>query len=149
MTSTLNRVSQPRSRPMFNVRAVVSLLDVSEDAVIRLVECGDLLWAFNVASRTDTAREIRILPACVAGYMEKIPFQADWGEVWRLLFPGSGREITAKEIYRALNISSMHLYGLAKQGLIGPCSGWRRGIYGQGRFESAAVAQFLKARRVE
>jgi hypothetical protein len=148
-------VSQPttptrqRSKPLLPVRAVISILDKNEDQVLRLVEEGQLAWAWDV--RLDTKRgrnkELRILPACVADYLRGQPCALEWTDVLRLLLPHDEPVILSKDITRVLNVSGNHTFHLASRKLISPCSTWRRGRGGCAHFTAQSFVEFLQARR--
>jgi hypothetical protein len=148
-------VSQPaamprtRSKPLLPVRGVMSLLDRDEDAVLRLVEAGSLLWAFDVALDTKhgCSKELRILPASVADFLRGQQSSLEWAEVLRSLLPHDERVILSKDITRILNISSTHFYHLARRRLLVPCSTWRRGRGGCGHFTTESFVAFLRLRR--
>jgi hypothetical protein len=138
-----------RSKPMLGVRAVMSLVDLTEDQVLSLVEEGRLAWAFSMAldPKPGRNRELRILPASVSAYLRGERCSLEWPDVLRLLLPHDEPVILSKDIYRVLNVCSTHLYALARRKLIVPCSTWRRGPGGGGRFTTKSFIEFLKARR--
>ena len=138
------------SKPLLPIRALTSILDKNEDQVLRLIEDGRLAFAWNVAldPKRARSRELRILPAAVTDYMRGQPCSLDWPAVLRLLLPHDEPVILSKEITRVLNISGSHFYHLARRKLLGPCSTWRRGRGGCGRFTAASFTKFLKERRV-
>jgi hypothetical protein len=139
-----------RSKPLLPVRGVMSLVDKSEDQVLRLIEDGQLAWAFDVAldPKRGRNRELRILPAAVSAYLRGQTCSLDWSDVLPLLLPHDGPVILSKDITRILNVCGTHTYALARRKLIIPCSTWRRGRGGCGRFTSKSFIEFLKARRV-
>jgi hypothetical protein len=139
-----------RSKPLLPVRGVMSLIDRDEDQVLRLIEEGELAFAFDVASDPERGRnrELRILPACVADYLRGQTSALEWADVLRLLLPHDEPILLGTEITRILNVCPTHTYALARRKLITPCSSWRRGRGGCGRFTAASFTKFLKARRV-
>jgi hypothetical protein len=126
----------------------MSLVDKNEDQVLRLIEDGSLLWAFDVALDTKHGRrkDLRILPACVADYLRGQESSLEWADVLRLLMP-EGPVILSKNITRVLNISSTHLYNLARRKQMVPLSTWRSGPGGCARFPARNFVKFLKSRR--
>jgi hypothetical protein len=137
-----------RSKPLLPVRGVMSLIDVDEDQVLRMVEEGELDWAWDVSSDPKRAhsKELRILPACVAAHLRGESRSLEWADVLRLLVP-EGPVILSKNISRILNVSSTHLYNLARRKQIVPCSSWRSGPDGCARFPVKSLVQFLQTRR--
>jgi hypothetical protein len=138
-----------RSKPLLPVRGVMSLIDQTEDQVLSLIEDGQLAWAWDVAldPRLGRARELRILPAAVAEYLRGRTCSLEWPAVLSLLLPHDKPLILGTEISRVLNCCCTHTYALARRKLIVPCSTWRRGPGGAGRFRTDSFVQFLKDRR--
>jgi hypothetical protein len=127
----------------------MSLIDASEDQVLRLIEDGQLAWAFDVAldPKRGRNRELRILPASVSAYLRGQTCELEWADVLRLLLPHDEPVILSKDITRILNVCGTHTYHLASRKLIVPCSTWRRGRGGCGQFTANSFVEFLKARR--
>jgi hypothetical protein len=132
------------------MRGVVSIVDKGEDQVLELIEEGKLAWAWNVALdlKRGRRRELRILPRCVADYLRGQTCSLEWADVLRLLLPHDEPVILSRDIIRVLNISSTHLYNLARRKQMVPCSTWRSGPNGCARFPAKNFVGFLKARRV-
>jgi hypothetical protein len=131
-------------------RALCSLIDKPQRQVIQLIESGDLAWCWDVSlnPKRSRKRELRILPAAVAGYMSGRPCSLSFDEVLRLLLPHEGPEILSTDIGRVLNITGEHCYALARRKMILPCSRWHRGRGGAARFTAESFVRFLKTRRV-
>ena|ERR1035437_6704982 len=139
-----------RSKPLLPVRGVVSIIDKSEDQVLALIEEGKLAWAWDVALaiRRGHRREIRVLPATIADFLRGHTCSLEWADVLRLLLPHDEPVILSSDIIRVLNISSTHLYALARRKQLAPCSTWRSGPRGGAQFPTKNFVGFLKARRV-
>jgi hypothetical protein len=135
---------------MLPIRACISLLDRNEDQVLSLIEEGKLPWVFDVAldPKRGRNRELRILPAAVADYLRGKECSLEWADVLSLVLPHDRPEILSRDITRILNVSGTHTYHLARQKLLVPCSAWRRGRGGCGRFTAGSFTKFLKDRRV-
>jgi hypothetical protein len=127
----------------------MSLVDKNEDQVLRLIEDGSLVWAFDVAldPKRGRRRELRVLPAAVADYLRGQSCGLEWADVLRLLLPHDEPVILSREITRILNVCSTHTYHLARRKLITPRSTWRRGRGGCARFAADSFVEFLKLRR--
>jgi hypothetical protein len=138
-----------RSKPLLPVRGVMSLVDLNEDQVLSLIEEGQIAWAWGVRlnPKRGRNRELRILPAAVSAYLRGQTCELEWADVLRLLLPHDEPVILSKDIYRVLNICRTHLYALARRKLIIPCSTWRRGRGGCGRFTTKSFVEFLRSRR--
>jgi hypothetical protein len=142
-------VSRARSKPLLPVRGVMSLIDQNEDQVLRLIEDGQLAWAFDMSLDTKRghSKELRILPAAVLEYMRGRTCSLEWPAVLSLLLPPDEPIILGTEITRVINCCSTHIYALARRKLITPCSSWRRGRGGSARFVAKSFVDFLKSRR--
>ena len=138
-----------RSKPLLPVRAVMGLIDLNDDQVLALIEDGQLAWAFDVRldPKRGRKRELRILPAAVSAYLRGERCSLEWSDVLPLLLPHDEPVILSRDITRVLNVSGTHTYNLASRKLIVPCSTWRRGPGGCGRFTTKSFIEFLKARR--
>lgn len=126
-----------------------SLIDKPQRQVIQLIESGDLTFCWDVSlnPKRSRKRELRILPATVAEYLQGRTCSLTFDDVLRLLLP-PGPEVLSKDIVRVLNITGEHCYALARRKVIVPCSRWRRGRGGCARFTAESVVLFLKTRRV-
>jgi hypothetical protein len=142
-------VPRQRSKPLFPIRALTSLLDLDEDQVKSKIENGELAWAWDVAldPRRARSKELRILPACVAAYMRSQTCSLQWPDVLRMLLPHDEPVLLSKDIARILNISSTQTYNFARGKVISPCSTWRVGPKGCARFPVKSFVEFLKTRR--
>jgi hypothetical protein len=138
-----------RSKPLLPVRGVMSLLDKNEDEVLRLIEDGQLAWAFDVAldPKRGRNRELRILPAAVSAYLRGQTCELELADVLWMVLPHDEPVILSRDITRILNVCGTHTYALVRRKLIVPCSTWRRGRGGCGRFTTKSFIEFLKARR--
>lgn len=138
-----------RSKSLLPLSAVMCLVDKNKDQVLRLIDDGSLLWVWNVSLEPTGARgtTLRVLPACVADHLRGRACQLDWEGVLRLLIPDNEPVLLSKEITRILNVSSEHVYNLARRKLIAPLSTWHRGRGGCARFAAKSFFEFLKIRR--
>ena len=138
-------VTERRTR-LLPIRGVMPILDKDEDQVLRLIEEGQLRWAWNVALSKDRgAMELRVLPQAVGDFMAGRPCKIEFEEVVNALAHGETETITAKEIDAALNVSRLHVYDLIGAGHL-KASGWRRGPGGSARVSLASFLRFLRQR---
>jgi hypothetical protein len=126
------------------IRAATAILDLGEDAVLRQIEEGQLLWAFNVALRKDCrAKELRIFPQCVgdslAGRESRIQFE----DVVQALTRGERDTMPASEVAAGINCSSTQIYNLIRSGQLKVRGGWRTGPGGSARVSVASFVKFL------
>lgn len=61
----------PSGRSLVPLEAVMVLADRDEDAVLALIDNGQLRWAYNIASPGSERREIRILRSSVLSYLDR------------------------------------------------------------------------------
>jgi hypothetical protein len=120
-------------------------VDKNEDRVLELIEDGSLAWAFDV-SIVRKRRELRILPAAVASYLQGHTCELKWADVLGLLLPDA-TTILASEITRMLNVCCDHTYHLIDRKQIVACPTRRRGPGGSARVPSKSFTQFLQQRR--
>ena len=154
MNSVAEPVSVPsgmprRSKPLLPLRGICSLIDRNEDQTLRLIEEGQIAFAWDFALDPSRARakELRILPAAVSDYMRGQPCSLRWADVLALVAPDDGPEVLSTQIMRALNVSGEHVYNLARRKVLVPCSTWRRGRGGHARFPRQTFIDFLEERR--
>ena len=154
MTTAVEPVSQPatarrkKSKPLLPVRGAASILDKTAEQVLRMVEEGQLAWAWDVALDPERGhtKELRILPACVADYLKGRPCELASEEVLGLLLP-EGLTMLASQIMRVLNVSGDHAYHLLDRKKIVACSTRRRGPGGSARVPAKSFIHFLEERR--
>ena len=155
MTAIAEPVSTPapatrlRSKPLLPLRGVCSLVDKDEDEVLKLIESGEIAWAFDVAlaQKRGRKRELRILPAAVADYLKRRKCNLDWEAVCDLLRP-DGPTIRVNKLAQILNVSADHVYHCVERRQIIACPSRRKGPGGSGRVATANFIKFLQKRRV-
>ena len=148
----MNATIQPpaaRGRPLLPVCGVVSLLDKDEDQVLRMVDEGDLLWAWDVALQPERARrkELRVLPECVEDHLAGRKCRLEWPDVLGLILPHDRTVLETGEIERPLNVSGTHVFALARRRCLKVARKGRVGPGGSMRVTAFSFVQFLKARR--
>jgi len=96
-----------RGRPLLPIRGVMSILDRSEDAILAMLDEGQLLWAWNLA--LDPARSRRkalhVLPACVDDVQSGRECRLEKEEVLKLLLPHNGQFLLATDLQHCLNVT--------------------------------------------
>lgn len=60
----------PNGRPMFHLKAVVTILDLREDDVLALIETGELSWAWDIRSRDAERRDVRVWRDSVLSFLD-------------------------------------------------------------------------------
>ena len=141
-------MARQRSKPLLPIRALTSILDKDEDRVLHLIEEGELAWSWDVILDPKRARskDLRVLPKCVADYLNGRKCELKWPEVFGLLLPDAPT-ILASEITRILNVSCDHTYHLIDRNQIVACSTRRPGPGGSARVPAKSFIQFLQQRR--
>lgn len=141
-------IRRAKGQPLLPVRGVCSLLSVDEDVVVRLIESGDLLWAWNFGSTNCRQREIRILPAAVSARMRSRECGLDWDAVLPMVLPAIDGKLNSTELRIAFNVSQTHLSHLAERREIRIVTPGRTGPGGVAWFTAESVVEFLKSRRM-
>jgi len=141
-------------RPLMSIAAVCWRLDCGPDKVLRLIEDGDLLFAWNIASSNTRQRIPRVLTECVEDFISKRsrPFKsedAEWNYCAGLIFPVEPI-LSARDLTRTLNCGRQHALDLIREKHFTPVRGYRcrRGPGGSPRIHTASVAAWLKSRRL-
>jgi hypothetical protein len=137
-----------RQQPMLPIRGVVSLLDRDEDAVLRLIEDGDLLWAFDVALQPKRARKkaLRVLPQAVDDYRAGRKCALQWPDVQRLLLAGGEQTMPSPSCVRLMNVCQAHVAALLRHRELLVCKDGRRGRGGAALVWTYSFTDFLKRR---
>ena len=138
-----------RAKPLLCLCGVRSLAGKNEDQVLRLLEEGQILWAFDLSLKPQKSRkELRVLPAAVADYLLGRTCSLEWPQVFNLILPCHKQALITGEITLALNISGSHLSALAERKQVKQLSAGGHGPGRAARFSTESVIEFLKARRV-
>lgn len=162
MTTPARATPLPRlefMRPLVSVNTASAVLDRDARRVMELIECGQLRWAFNLATEINTAKTIRILVHSLrdfqAGQLSKTP-EMDFAAVIKIVFPmvppprfGVVRKIVENTLGRRLNVKSDLIKGLVAAGHLRliPGSKTHRGPGGSPSLAFDSVVEFLEARR--
>lgn len=148
-TGQRGREGRALTKPLLPVRGVVSLIDRDEDAVLKLLEIGDIGWAWDLSleGRLGRTKEIRVLPAAVADYMMGRPCAMEWTEVLQMLLPAGVHTLRTPRVTRLLNISFTHLFSLGRRKLIRSVGTWGPGPAGAANWDTQSIVNFLQARR--
>ncbi len=134
---------------MFPIRGLVALLDKNEDQVLRLVEDGDLLWAFDLSLIPERARskELRVLAQCAHDYLAGRKSELEWENVARLVLPHDEPILTSLEIQRSCNVSCAHVTALIRRRQLECVSKGHTGPKGSARVTASSFTNFLERRR--
>ncbi len=140
--------ARQRQRPLIPIRGMVSVLDRNENAVLRLIDEGELRWAWNVALQPDRAwkKALRVLPQCVDDYRAGRKCDLAWAEVQRLLLAGGEKTVQSIEVVRLLNVCQSHVAALLRREELLLCRKGRHGRGGTALIWSYSFTNFLKRR---
>lgn len=181
ITTSANTLSQPTStmpsqlqlkirdvrysRPTMGVETARGVLDITEDAVIQLIERG-AFWAWDISAPGARRRMLRILSASVSAMTHDravelledqlalvTPFPATAEAAIALVMSGVPKDkpfVTAKDIKRALNFGRTHMNDLVDAGALPELAGTTRrpGPNGHAVIHRDAFVAFLKDRLV-
>lgn len=142
-------------RPLLSIETFRSLTDeLSEDDILNEIIDGRIKWAFNLAGAGASRSYVRIWNRSVLGWFDR-EFQQtdDLSEVINHILPARSlvtRALTAREVIRACNVTSSHIYNLIRDGLLkeSPGSSIHRGPSGGAIVTRASAVQFLTTRRM-
>jgi hypothetical protein len=153
-TSPTKPASAIAPRPLMGIGAVCWRLDLGEDDVLGMIECGRLAYAWNIAADSTRAREMRVLTESVSEFIlgnvrQPDDSPAEWSRVLSMVLP-ERPVIFGTELSRSLNCSSTHIMNLVTRRAIQTVPGtrWGTGPSGSPQIERASIESFLKQRRV-
>lgn len=117
----------PARRPLVPLEALVTLLDRDVDDIIALINLARLEYAWDIACKDTTRREIRVWRGSVMTHMEN-PLEAVLSkktvdEILESLFPHTRDIIRSPELERMFSCSQPHVTRLINDGLI-EATGW-------------------------
>ena len=143
-------------RPLVSVWTAVAILDKSEDAVLSLIEGGEIRWAWNIGlSTVHGKRDVRILAANLQDFITgaPVPRLADAEEfkfVMSFIFPSQYSRITACSFARALNCGSEHALHLMRAGAVRAVKGavCRSAKGGSPQLTYESILIFFQTRRI-
>ena len=96
--------------PLVGIETCKSVLAVSEDRVLALVDSGDLRFAFNLAAPGARARTVRVLSLSLIDLAKGSKSQpSDVQDAIKYIQPGSSVHIPAAQLARSWNVSGTHV----------------------------------------
>ncbi len=150
-------------RPLVPIEAVMVILDRNEDDLLRLVEEGELEFAFDISSAGAARREVRIyresllryraqsFRASLAPVRSDIPAQESRGLlhcITAILPQHSNMILTAVELARCWSCSSSHVQRLIADGALADASPEGRKLTNTRSVTCASAEAFLTRRRI-
>lgn len=137
-----------RVRPLLTVRGMVSLIVQNEDRCLGLIESGELRWAWNVALEPERAKrmELRVLPECVADFLDGRRCELEWPDVLQRILPHDEPLLKTKEMEMALNVSNAHVLGLLRRGAVEAAGAWGPGPGHSAMVTRKSLIRFLGRR---
>jgi hypothetical protein len=143
-----------KPRPLMPIAAVMWRLDRHENAVLAMIEEGELLFAFDVRAPKALKPSPRVLAQSVEDYLagnrpRDEDEQTEWRRIVSLIFPD--KPVLVKyELARLLNCGRQHATDLvyARQFRLVPGSRIRPGPGGSAQIETASVEKWLLKRRM-
>lgn len=138
------------ARPLVPLEACQVLLDRDEDAVLALVEKGDLGWAWDIRTPSAIRREVRVWRESLLELMgaDRAEHHGTALAVLDTFLPH--RDIRLTEIARWLSCSSSHVSNLLRDGCLA-LAGERpdhSSVAAVTRVTRASVVSFLDGRRM-
>jgi hypothetical protein len=112
----LNNSTLISPRPLGCIHLVMRDLDVDANRVRELVEQGSLI-GFNIAVKTTSRRDLRILGKSVENYKQTgKPLDLEWPEIFQSIIPHDKPFVHGLEIQRGLNCDPGHVENLIANG---------------------------------
>jgi hypothetical protein len=141
--------ARPASRRtrLIPIRGVMPIVDRDEDAVLALIEDGQLRWAFDVAlTKGQRTKELRVFPKCIGDFVAGRECKIGFEEVAAAMTRGESQALPATEIIAALNVSCTHAYNLIHRGELKQVSVGLRGPRESARVAVESFVRFLRER---
>ena len=135
-------------RPLASVDLVKGLLDIEEPKVLAMLECGDLMFGFDL--HTPGARQpcLRIYLPCLVAFVQHQAQPDDLEAVIQDILPKTRSSVVrARSLLRCFNVTPSMVHGLVNHGAFKVVQPARRGCCGCALLERASVEDFLRARR--
>ena len=140
---------QARGRPLLPIQGVMSLVAMTQDQALALIDEGKLLWAWDLGLQHKRARRrlLRVLPACVADFLVSRECLLEFQDVLSQLLPPTGAAVTVASVSMLLNVTNDFVYALASRGELKLLTRCRKGPGGSARISVPSFIEFLKQRR--
>jgi len=148
-------------RPLVSLDTAAAALSKSNDDVLKLIDAGKILWAWDFGTGQSVNRLVRVWAASVMDYQShrRAPVQSEASELRLIithLFPGLSAQpgvvatVRASVLAERLGISSEIPSRLAKAGWlkIAKPARARSGRHGSPEISLNSVADLLKRRRI-
>ena len=137
------------TRPLASVWGAALLLNRNEESVERLIEDGELAWAFNIGAPAARARQIRIFMPCILDCRAGVNRAYAPDFVLNAIFPAARLKFRTHEVAYACHCSADHVRLLALQGVLKKIPGAaRRGPNSSCFFARTVLTDFLQKRRI-
>jgi hypothetical protein len=161
LANSLSQVTLRLPVPLVSVQVAQAALRRSGAEVVKLVEAGDLAWAWNIALDAKGKREIRIFARSLAelqrGTRTLTGDDSEFPSVIREIFPyaflprpGVVATVRVSTIARQISCGSKLVFGLMDAGLLRVVPGSPRhtGPNGSPEVQFSSVQNFMQARRI-
>jgi hypothetical protein len=134
-------ITLPISRGLLSPLTVAAITGRAEHAILKLVEGGELEFAFDIRGRARAARCMRIATLSVADFVNGHRRSRTLDEVLGAILPGAGEVILRTDVARWFSCSPDHAAKLFPV----QCN---RGPNGSPAIPRTKVTSFLKQRRI-
>lgn len=155
ISSTPTASTAALRRPMVSIWTVVSIIDRSEDHVLRMIDEGKLRFAFDLRQKKSGKQFVRVLSKSVCDFVNKVPAPPisdaeEFDQVVGILFPLSTPMIRATLIARAFNVCNQHVADLIGERSLrlAKLNGCKRAKNESPFVDKASAIQLLRERRI-
>jgi hypothetical protein len=131
---------------MIPLRGCVAALGLGEQAVLELLEGGQLRWAWDLRRPKARRAYVVVLAQSLRAYQQGGGPPAEWADVLKLVLPPHRPMLRAVEVARTLSVTPHHANNLIRDGLLIVLNP-RRGRTTSPLVTSASLARFLQMRR--
>ncbi len=124
------------------------LLDIEEPQVLALLDCGRLMFGFDLHTPGAHQPCLRIYTPCLVAYLEHQPQPEDLEAVIRDILPKPWHPVLrATTLQRCFNVTSNLIHGLVNAGAFKVLRPPHRGCGGCALLDRVSVEEFLRKRR--
>lgn len=153
--SSVFTVSIKIKTPLVSVRFASTILGISEQGIMRLIQEGKLNWAWDFRRATARRSFIFVLAHSLRQYQDgnerssgaDYCYPEDWNRVIKLILPHDKLVIKGSEIVQRFSISSQHMMNLVNDGSLKVLNA-RRLRTSTPLISRQSVVEFLKKRLI-
>jgi hypothetical protein len=144
---SLTAQAWPIKRPLVDIAVGMAVIDASAVSVLKLIDGGELEFAFNIARPGKQRRYVRILTESLRRFVNGISDPMPFDKVLSIVVPGASSSIYQSWLARMLNVETFHITTLIRCGVFEKC-GPRKNRTDSQLVTRQSVYDFLTERRL-